>query len=600
MITAQQAEMKMLRSVIVKERERVVGLAGMAKALETYVTLSNRIMQHSAAHVREYLQDASTNIASYNYNYIFDTNVLKDLLDVYEKKVVVPDSEEPGSAPNTDEEAAQYAVRENQHRSMNREMFVQLLLDWVTKTSRGADKHIEETTGRSLGSFLPKPDNLYMLEDLKSGRDIMRVVVCLIFDAVNARKESLIVEQAEGLVKSPIKAYSVIPLHLEELHLVKQTAKATTFDLISYALLIAHNYLGIPLFRTTEIFNGVSQAMESLVISLMVCSTPIIHGKEHSEIMQQVNTYTDLSILMQKTNEHLEEGTRSLTDISQARSEHTGELLVIPNWVNFAGRDHEQLDIDSEYRASKVDSYHVLAGDFVTDDTSPKAMSPKTPKTPSVATTREKAAREKRKEETYEALATTVDEFIKRRKAHELFVTARNNFGIAQQLASLTDSNIAIRARRDTGIGLANDIRQFAFGSYMEYSLGSTNMIETAPQILNKSRNLLAGKGRRPKSGSCKIITPKSGGDTAPSAPPPLHQEQTRAIAASSAVAAVAAAVADRADAKSEGERPPVGEDSVSVDIGTQHAEELINRPPAIRIVSEDALDGLNTGSSVV
>jgi hypothetical protein len=202
--------------------------------------------------------------------------------------------------------------------------------------------------------------------------------------------------------------------------------------------------------------------VQALVISLMVCSTPVINSDEHAEIMQQVNLYTDLSIVMSKSNSNVDASTVALSSIAHARSQHTGEILAIPSWVTNTEKSALSRNMVNGTLAHTVEM----------------TLAPSTPK--AGVSAKAKAEQEKKEQETYETLAITIDKFVESEAAKDLFVVASDNFSIAQQLSYLTDSNIDIRARRDKGIALASDIRQFAFNQYLEYTLAKSPHVDSA------------------------------------------------------------------------------------------------------------------------
>lgn len=441
-IIAQETEIKSLLETIKKERKRVVGLASLAKPLQTYSGLVDRFLFQESREIRHQLHYAATTTPSFNYQHIFDEGVIEDLGQLRRER-----------------EQRNFFTSSVYKSNVKGEIAVsvQIVVDWITNTSTNAGNHIESSSGKSLNVYLPSPDEeVTSLSKLATGRDLCRVIVALIYDTIAARSETINrfrEHQALNTVTPTGKQkrrLSVMLSHasntsltvsLGDLHHIS-TIQNNPLELLSYSLKLAVQYLQLPMFKAIDIFAGKSDIIYALGVALMACSKPIVHREDATEINDQIEKIQRLNRMHEKIFDSKKE-LSLLKEIYRNRSIHLGEEITDEFFGDSRQATELQLDsvVGKEKDGAKPDSSEPVQGQVY------KVVN---------------------RDETYSFLTESIDQFLKKREDFYVTKLSVEDLDICQEFLNLQITAAKSREKREFGMKMTTELRKFVETKFIE------------------------------------------------------------------------------------------------------------------------------------
>lgn len=447
-----------LKDMLSKERKRVLGLSALAEPLMNYSQLVQTLIDKESSGVCQYLRNSSTSICSHNYSNIYKPTLLMDIKKAnkdYENMKMRASS--PSKEVETEEghsgEAVAAATEEEPQLDENGEVpevptltsntIKKILLDWLVTNSYNAGQHVDPASGRSLSLYLPTTEKLVDLTDLRTGRHLLRTVINLMIEFSKQSETARIVEsssvaqtpavaKAVGAMKTTRQAYHV---STEELTYIK----SNEFDpavLVKTALSMAKTAFRIPNYNVNDILEGNKKVIYSLVMNLMMVCDPIVHGKEINEINEYIHKYHELHASQEKIQEAKEGVTHLVGITNMLESHHNLEdhQKVMEKKAEKVVLNHEMLD-----RIHK-DPHEIVHSLFPSIDHS------------------------------YNHLTSAVDLFLERSEQKQLISIAKDDLQCSQQLFELLNIAALSKEKRDNGIRMTSEIKQFLLFNYFETS----------------------------------------------------------------------------------------------------------------------------------
>lgn len=259
-----------------KEQARVLGLSALAVPIDAYGTAINRLLNQKLIETNHYLHVAATTSVGYDYSNIFQPSVLNDIGIITAEKA---------SAAVATKQMAKAAATKSQNASN------QVLLDWVNHMSQIADAHVEPNSGKLLSHFLPPHVPAESFSELRTGKLLTRVVLCVLFDRLHLRNtmQSHIGtnDQGEPLLT---KSWMDPAVTLEDLQEIKPL-EAKPMELITFLMRIAGHALDLPAYKPMDIFAGKASTMQSIVVALMNASVPTVDRRAKDAIEKCISSY---------------------------------------------------------------------------------------------------------------------------------------------------------------------------------------------------------------------------------------------------------------------------------------------------------------------
>ena len=473
-----QTEITHLREGKKKDRERILGLCNLAQPLQCFSTTIDDTLKHETADMRHYLNYAVTSIEGHNYANIFQETVLRDLQTAQREFELKnrPKKANPALAIST-----------------------QVLVDWFTYVSRSASNLVDPMENLSLDRFLPAPDVIHSIKDFRTGKDLIRVIVALIWEYHRKEKNSMSTHlhaEDEHRRKSAQALQLLTYDNLHEIHKVKDSP----IPLVTLVLHYTTEIFSIPRFKPLDIVAGKADVIFSLLTSLMNACKPLVNVQEYQEMGRLIGEYNDVS--------------GDLLDLSTAKSTLTHFEDLITMWARYHDLDprtglplpepepESEPELLSEEAQLDADGQDGLKGRPEFGDGHEPPSSDETQSTAgAVAATASKSGvvsrpgskqqqqRKKRNEqeqfpqrvdyeERYHNLCSAIDLFLSNREDAELRGLSSKSQEINSNFLQLAAKVSHAREERAAGIRMTAELRQYVTKTFMDRALDSMEMLQ--------------------------------------------------------------------------------------------------------------------------
>lgn len=495
-----------------KEQRRIIGLSSLVQPLTTYSQLNDMVLSQETAQLRHFLHNLLSSATSHNYSNIFSSSVLKDLNDIVLSK-----------------EKRHFSNHINFQLEMHKivQTGYQITADWIRNITRNVGNHLEVSTGKSLNMFLPMATNFETLSELRDGKNLARVVVCLIVDqskqvsgaksnssnnhlSTNSFDGSLINKRASSCapehtaapkktnhgqsmhvmsnhstkqINNPNKSFhkSAKDLSLEELSELRDLAENPK-ELIRATLRIATKFLDLPLFRSLDIYAGKTDVIFSLLTHLMMNSSPTINAKDSAELNQQVDKLTKISMRFEKYIER-KRSIEHLHKILHCRAVHLGQHEYSNDELEKLKKMSGSIDENEDFkevgtgdindimdRSNSQNPSHV---NLENSDQTAKLIDSQS----AAAQVKEEEAIQQDPTQTYQHLVSAIDHFIDYHEETLVLDLVKESVALTDSCIELQHARSNIRHSMDEGIRLTNELRKFVVATNMENSLRKFDLL---------------------------------------------------------------------------------------------------------------------------
>jgi hypothetical protein len=236
-----------LRKDLDLEKSRVIALAGLCEPIDMLIALVDDMCNKEAVNLEAEMAKCDGDLPSYEYSRIYNTKVR----DTIAKLWIQRQRRNNATGPEFDNQITGEA-----------DAIVRVILQWVNFISRECSTTLEPTTQKPLDDFLQKHEQVYDILQLRNGRTLARIVVSLVFNA------AVPLHQGATLVRG---AAALRTLTVDQLHEIKDLENDER-GLVRLTLEHAAHFLGVPLFKVTDIINGSSETIHSLVGYLLLAT----------------------------------------------------------------------------------------------------------------------------------------------------------------------------------------------------------------------------------------------------------------------------------------------------------------------------------------
>jgi hypothetical protein len=294
------------------ERARVVALAALCEPIDMLITLVDEVCNKESVSLEVELEQARADLPSHEYSRFYNAKVREVVNKLWIQR------QRRGNASSS--------AFETQLLSES-DAIVRIIIQWVNHTSRECTNAIEPTSLKPLDDYLSPHEQVYDILQLRNGRTLSRVVVSLIFHAVERLGGGSVQQQqqtkntikAEGKAGSgAVATVSTVKggLTLEEL----RSYAAVENDeegLVRLSLQHAALYLGVPLFRVEDVANGNRDVIHSLVGYLLLC-TPQTKSLEDAKECESFQSQCEaIKFSFQQVEERIR-GVKTVVDVQTA------------------------------------------------------------------------------------------------------------------------------------------------------------------------------------------------------------------------------------------------------------------------------------------
>jgi hypothetical protein len=312
----------------------VKGLSHLVVPLTNYSNAIEGITEQKIFETNRYLQKAASLTTSYNYNHLFSTKIFENLfLKIHESSQKRKDKNLPkltniGNLPSKQLQTAH-----------------QILLTWLHSISLNATEYLEPTSGQSINYYLPMHQPVETIADLRNGKLLTRVIVCLIFDRVNLRNQA-----EKGVVNLNASYYQLWTkntLTFEDIQKL-QELEVHSLELLTFILHLATTLLEIPSFKPMDIFSGKSDIIFHFVVCLMNASIPMVNKTEKDYFEKKISLYYQIVNELQALKQ---EKAAILTTVFHERNNSFDREL--DEWNNTANSDIDSNNMEKKKLAVK-------------------------------------------------------------------------------------------------------------------------------------------------------------------------------------------------------------------------------------------------------
>lgn len=468
-IEESSVELKILRETQKKDRTRILGLCNLAKPLERFSSLMDETVTHGAVGLRHYLNYAVSHCESHNYANIFQDNVLADL-----------------------REAQREFEMKTKHRKANAPLAIstQVIVDWVTSVSHSASKLVDPMEKQSLDRFLPPPDEIKSIKDFRTGRDIIRLLVALIWEYHRKEVNAMSYQAHNDSENRRRSAQAPNLLTLENLHEIHKVMDSP-IPLVTLALHYANEVFGVPNFKPLDIVAGKGDVIFALLASIMNAVKPLVQSDEYNEIGKFMGQYNDLNQL--------------LWDVSVDKKSLTHFDDLIRMWARYHDLDpatgeelaEVEVEVEVEAEAVPVDAvFEDAAGDGDGDGDGDGAVVVEAVAavedddgTLHTGKSQQQQHQQQRRqqqlfpqkvdyEERYHNLCTAIDLFLSNREDSDLSSLCKRTNSISAQFQDLSGKVSRSREDRAAGIRMTTELRQFVTKTFMDRSLHAMELLK--------------------------------------------------------------------------------------------------------------------------
>lgn len=272
------------------------GLSHLVIPLINYSNALESITQQKIVETNRYLQKAATLTTSYNYNHLFEESLFEQL---YHK------------VNNEKKRKETYAPKLTNINLPSKQLQTghQIALTWLNSISLQAGEYIESASGQSLNRYLPQHNPVETINDLRNGKLLCRVIVTLIFDRYQLRKQA-----ENGIININSCYYQLWNkniITLEDIEKIR-SLQSHTLELLQFLISLTVIYLEMPAFKAMEIFSGKTDVIYSFVVCLMNASIPMVNKAEKDYFEKKISIYYQI---VNQIEELKQEKVASLTTV---------------------------------------------------------------------------------------------------------------------------------------------------------------------------------------------------------------------------------------------------------------------------------------------
>lgn len=276
-ISQQKATIESLQADNHAQKQRVKGLSHLVIPLTNYSNAIQSITEQKIFETNRYLQKAATLTTSYNYSHLFSTTFFDALsMRIFESNQKKKDKNSTrltniGNLPSKQLQAAH-----------------SILLTWMHSISLSANEYLEPTSGQSINFYLPQHIPVDTLSDLRNGRLLSRVIICLIYDRILLRMNA-----EKGIVNLNASYYQLWPkgsISLEDLEKL-QSLESHSLELLTFLIHLTSVYLEMPAFKPLDLYSGKSDVIYHFCVCLMNSSVPLMNKNEKDYFEKKISIY---------------------------------------------------------------------------------------------------------------------------------------------------------------------------------------------------------------------------------------------------------------------------------------------------------------------
>jgi hypothetical protein len=264
-IDEQALRIEGLELLVLKERQRVVGLSTLSLPILNYNNLTAVLSEKGSKDIhRKLFLAAASQQPAYEYGKAINAEDLDQLID--------------------DEDSRRRKKKRFKAEELDEDVeVVGMLFNWVSSKSRDAGSNMDSTSGKTLDTILPKYKKLNTFDDFKNGSIFLRLVVGLLWDMPQKGHTTLKLATTklvpDGL-QAPVSVNDEnneevtnenVFDHVAVLGEIKKSLK-TPFDMITCAVELAQKFLAFPAFQVGDIMSCRVDIMTAIIGYLMLAS----------------------------------------------------------------------------------------------------------------------------------------------------------------------------------------------------------------------------------------------------------------------------------------------------------------------------------------
>ena len=333
---------------------------------------------------------------------------------------------------------------------------MRMICHWLNNLSRSLVTIYDPTpNGDPFETRLPNHEQVYDLQNLRSGRTLSRGIFALIYYGAEIPGLCETGEPIDYTLIPKPTTYSGISdrvrksnkriLNSQEINELK-FVEGNAAKLITLSLQYANKFLSIPLFKSSEIRSGNQTTILALVGCLMFSSQPLKNDEDIVDAIGLLETQSKIMSEIAICKGRIEYATKNIKNITIGINHYYG----IDNEKNLI-KENDDISVSQNNKSNGPSS--TIMNESSTDLNESKQV--------------------ETEEEKYHTLLTSIDELTQSNEFSLMKEAIENLNDLSTKLGKLQDSIDEMRIKKDTGIRLATDIRCFIINNCWMPKLGS-------------------------------------------------------------------------------------------------------------------------------